>query len=81
MEPRADTSVRSSPCGNRNPHAEEFMKRVTGTYTVDIDDDSLSDDECFKIWNEIMRQDRHWPSNDQIKIEQLPEGTPDPTRP
>lgn len=57
------------------------MRRVTGTYTVDIHDDSLSEDECFKIWNEIMSQDRHWPDDDQVKIETIPEGTPDQTRP
>lgn len=56
------------------------MKRVTGTYTVDFPDD-YTDEHCFAAWNEIMSQDRHWPSDDQIKIEQLPDETPDPTRP
>jgi hypothetical protein len=31
--------------------------------------------------NEIMGQDRHWPDDNQVKIEALPDGTPDPTRP
>lgn len=56
------------------------MKRVTGTYTMDFEDD-VSDAEAFAAWNECMSQDRHWPNDDQIKIEQLPDGTPDPTRP
>lgn len=56
------------------------MKRVTGTYTMDFEDD-VSDDDCINAWNEVMSQDRHWPDDNQIKIEHLPDGTPDPTRP
>ena len=56
------------------------MKRITGTYTVDVPDDT-NDVECYEIWSEIHGQDRQWPDDNQIKIEILPDGTPDPTRP
>lgn len=56
------------------------MKRVTMTYTMDFPDDT-PDDVCFSSIVECEGQDRHWPSDDQIKIEILEDGTPDPTRP
>lgn len=56
------------------------MKRVTGTYTMDFED-AVPDEVCIASWNECMGQDNHWPDDDQLKIEQLPDGTPDPTRP
>lgn len=56
------------------------MKRVTATYTMDFDDD-VPDADCYAVIGEVMGQDRHFPNDNQIKIEILPDGTPDPTRP
>lgn len=56
------------------------MKRVTAIYTMDFDDET-TDDECYKAFAEVLGQDRHWPDDNQVRIEQLPDGTPDPTRP
>jgi hypothetical protein len=56
------------------------MKRVTATYTMDFDDD-VPDEKCYACLSECMGQDGHFPSDDQVKIEMLPDGTPDPTRP
>ena len=56
------------------------MKRLTATYTIDFPDDT-PDKTCYQVMNEIMGQDRHWPDDNQVKIETLPDGTPDPTRP
>lgn len=44
-------------------------------------DDEIPDVSCFQTLMEVMSQDRHWPDDNQIKLEQLPDGTPDPTRP
>lgn len=44
-------------------------------------DDETTDDECYKAFAEVLGQDRHWPDDNQVRIEQLPDGTPDPTRP
>lgn len=44
------------------------MKRVVLTYTVDFEDD-VSDEDAIECAIEIISQDRHWPSKDQIRIE------------
>lgn len=43
------------------------MKIVTLIYRVEFDDDT-PDKDCFASAIEIMRQDRHWPDDDQIAI-------------
>lgn len=55
------------------------MKRLTATYIIDFPDDT-PDETCYQVANEVIAQDNYWlGSNSRVKIETVPDGTPNPT--